>query len=801
MKKSFIFKKIITSFLILTTFFVSSFSMYPETANAQLVQGQGNASGGFNVQGIGGVIANCGVKFFVQRKAAKLAIKGTAKLEEIAENAIGNASSTVIGVDITNPQVGSFVPTRDVDLPTVVKAENAAINAELEQQSFVKECLNLIARYIVLKIMDKITMMTVEWINSGFDGNPFYPEDRENFFEQLAKDEVTSFTAWFSANPTDYPFGKIISETILLSVQNTLQNNLRFSLNQVLQHQNQYANYESFQAQFSVGGWAGYSAFAEPQNNIFGNYMMANNHLARRTAGTNITLAANFQRQLAESGGLLNQQICRMTNTGNPADEYLGKLHRLHLGGYTEIPVNGNITDIMDLLPQSVQDELNTGLNSPEAQRLYYNDLVKRSHCKSWQTVTPGRFIAEKTSHVINGPFRRLELVDELNENLGLIFDAFAAQLFEQGLRKFQNSTGQYSSDPNSPNYNSVWAQSNDPNFGATSSQPTLAQAVAGDGVNPGLIQLQQEYLFLAEDNMEKISDIIRDIRALDYCVPGPNPTWYSTSYQNLLAFLPSIQEPFSGNSADDQQYYRNKIFELTGINIQPTPLVGNANQFNQFMVFVLNKYSDAIGERYSLNNTPPPTMRPTAANLYNQISSYQNSLDIYQNQINSLTAIMPQLMDIQSQLAALPAATQNDPNSAEMQVLSSLFSQVVSQGGMVNQSQYSQAQTDGLGYIAQLTYINGLINSCIAETTASSYDSGARERVFYPSQSILGNTAIMQNLPSLLSTTGDYFINGYQFGSGAGPQNINISTFGTGITVQSSSPASTFADFLQTVF
>lgn len=201
----------------------------------------------------------------------------------------------------------------------------------------------------------------------------------------------------------------------------------------------------------------------------------------------------------------------------------------------------------------------------------------------------------------------------------------------------------------------------------------------------------------------------------------------------------------------------------------------------------------------YSLNNTPPPSMRPTAANLYNQISTYQTSLENYQNQINALAAIMPQLSDIQTQLLSLPSAVQNDPNSPEMQAISSLFSQVASQGGMINQSQYTQAQTDGLSYNAQTTYINGQINSCIAETSAVGY-AGEIERITYPFQtSILENQLIIQNIANL-APNAPHFIEGYEFGSGLGPQTIDISTFGGGIQVQDS-PASAFADFLQTIF
>jgi hypothetical protein len=795
MKVGRVFKKIISSILLVSVFTVSNFSLFSPKAEAQVFGGAGgSASGGVNVQGIGAVALGCGTSFFIQRKATKRANQLSNMAEGEVIGAVGSAAQAITGVDVTSGSATPKVPVVDEKVPKSIQKEVGKVDTETTLQSFKEECLDLIARYIVLKIIDKITLMTVEWINSGFEGNPFYPENRENFFESIAKDEVTSFTGWFSLNPEDYPFGKIISETILLTVQNRLQDNLRFSLNQVLQHNNQYANYETFNARFSVGGWAGYTAFAQPNNNIFGNYLMAQNHLARRTAGTNITIAKNFQQELAEAGGLLNQRICRVSETGE--NDYIDKGDERHMGDYNLMPPNGLVSDIFDMLPPAVQAEF-SGVTDPAAQRELYNYFVQRSKCARWETVTPGRFIAEQTTQALGSPLRNLELADELNENLGLIFDALAAQLFEQGLRAFQNTGGNYSSNPNDPNYNAIWAQSSNPDFGANSNQPTVGQVIQGTtpgsgsgsgGLDIDLLSLQQNYILEANEAVQSLSTLIRDVRALDYCVPGPNPRWYEIGSLNMQNIISSTISP-NGDGA----YYSQSVQDLTGISV-PESAVPNFGQFNSFMNFVLNKYRDEVFANYSPLQ-PPPGVRPIATSLFSQIDSYQTQLEVLQSRINNLIPIIPQVQSITAQYNALTPAQQADPNSPQMQTITSLLNQISSQGSLVSSTQLQEVASSNLNYQSQIFAVNSNITSCVTETTGSAYQA-LEERAGYPFQSVFENPLV--NQPALSPNVTRYLSN---INFGDSNNEINLSGFNNlNLSIPTVS-TETFSNLLQTVY
>jgi hypothetical protein len=751
------FKKIITLLIIVLI-------AYPNVTKAQFLNGGMGASaqGGFNLQGIAGVVASC----------ANIA------------GAISNAASSLFdSVVVSN--VSNAVPVTD-----------SVVRSETKQQNFKERCLDALARYAVLKVIDKITLMTVEWINSGFEGNPFYPENRANFFEEIARDEVLTFTSWFSANPQDYPFGQAVAETILLSVQNRFQDNLRFSLNQVLQHSNQYANYDSFTAQFSIGGWAGYTAMMEPSNNIFGNYLMANNYLARQTRGTTINIAENFRQELSEGLGVINQRKCARTAMSDSyyssGDEYIDETNDLHLGGYPLIPAGGTMTGSIYLsLPPVVQDYLDNQ-NGTDAQAAEYNALVRRSTCVSWRTVTPGRFIAEQTTQALGSPLRNLELGDELNENLGLIFDALLNQLVQQGLNAFYNSSG-YSSNPTDPNYNAIWAQNNNQDFGNQSQQPTVNEAINGNGSNNlGLIDIQQQYLLQATETVETLNTLIRDIRVLDYCIPGPNPRWYENANINMQNTLAGVA-PQSGGSA--WIYYTNIVNGFTGVNLFSNGSNGGVNshpQFLNFMTYLLDSYRNAMYLRYSLN-LPPPSVRPAAAGLYNQIPTYQSTISALENNISSLISAIPQLQYIQSQINALTPAEQANQNNPTVQSMTSLLAQLSSQGVLVTQSQLENIVESQLGYESLSAASNDYINQCIAEVTSPTY-AGGNERVAYPFSSITTHPLFSQ-----IPQPTNVFLGGETFGDSAGE--IDLSGY---LDLQLEVPSVSveqFANFLEALY
>ena len=114
----------------------------------------------------------------------------------------------------------------------------------------------------------------------------------------------------------------------------------------------------------------------------------------------------------------------------------------------------------------------------------------------------------------------------------------------------------------------------------------------------------------------------------------------------------------------------------------------------------------------------------------------------------------------------------QQNPNSPEMQTITSLLTQISSQGALVSQEQLNQINA-GIGtYGSQISAINQYISQCISEVSGSAYQ-GLEERVQYPFISVFENPLI--NQPALAPNVNRYLSN---INFGDSDSEINLSGF-----------------------
>lgn len=545
------------------------------TVYAQGIGGGFGASGqaGFNISGIGAVGLSCltggNLSGFVQdifsggsdvassfgsEEAQGLSESvtesggGFAELNsqlagtEGATSTISDAAQSVTPVMVFDTAANSKLSATKSNT-SKIKQEEKAVNKK-------ETCWDKIARYAALEVMDRLTFSMLKWINSGFEGKPFFVDDPKAFAFDYVKDVIFDFEALFTGNFDLYPFGEQIFKSVIISIQNTFQQNMINSLNAVLAH----GTREEFTYDFSVGGWAGYTAFFEPNNNIFGSYIESSNFLGRKLNGVYDSDFINIQRELDRGLGFLSQKKCLATESGFP---YIPKNSIEHIStpltqitSVDQIPDNvltymldnqqGDEEENYDTDGDGEYDSYGMDLSGDDALLIATaEDFRADSNCIQWQTITPGNTIAQQTTKVLNISLDQLQLTDELNENLGLIMDALLNQLVQKGLGSFYTPGGNY----NQAN-NVAWAQVNGLEPGQFQDQNSVPQIIngfigggtAGDFV--GMIPLQEEYLEKSEQLMNLLIQKRQRIRDLDYCVPGPNPVWQGGTALGMYQFI-----------------------------------------------------------------------------------------------------------------------------------------------------------------------------------------------------------------------------------------------------------------------
>jgi len=152
-----------------------------------------------------------------------------------------------------------------------------AITAAENTRKTIIDVANKVAVQLANIAVQKVVSSTIEWANSGFDGNPAYITDPKQYFTDIA----------------DGVAGEYIQGTDLGFLCSPFQANIRLSLAQQYYKPRQFqctltgitGNIEDFYTDFSSGGWdSWFSMTQNPTNNPYGAYIEAKIELDSRLA-------------------------------------------------------------------------------------------------------------------------------------------------------------------------------------------------------------------------------------------------------------------------------------------------------------------------------------------------------------------------------------------------------------------------------------------------------------------------------------------------------------------------------------
>jgi hypothetical protein len=169
-----------------------------------------------------------------------------------------------------------------------------------------------LAWYAAKIVVQKLTAQTVNWINSGFKGNPAYVTNPGQFFLGVA-DQTASAYLSDKSNAINALCSPFRAQVRLALVKNYLSSNQNYSctLGTLLN------NYNSFTRDFSQGGWDSWFTMTQTnQNNPYGSYVDTKNQLALEIG----TQQNKYQQQLNWGQGFLSFETCRSGTTYTKED-------------------------------------------------------------------------------------------------------------------------------------------------------------------------------------------------------------------------------------------------------------------------------------------------------------------------------------------------------------------------------------------------------------------------------------------------------------------------------------------------
>ncbi|MFA6000047.1 MAG: hypothetical protein WC783_03675 [Candidatus Paceibacterota bacterium] len=409
-----------------------------------------------------------------------------------------------------------------------IKKDAAVTKAKVEELNANDTCYKSIGRLAIKMLLQKITISTVNWINSGFDGKPSFIQDSGKFFNDIAKNEILQFGLEIN-NPELFPFGKEWLRNQAVAFNNKFTDNARYSLDEMIRKSTPQYTAQGFYTDFSQGGWDAWTAMTYPGNNPLGFQLMADNEIQKRLDGTNQSVAKNTRDALQAASGFLGDLRC--------------------------VDASGKSTNIKS---QHKDDALAAGKPDP---------------CigvGTWQYVTPGKLIAEAATSTIKYPENNLLKAEDLNDAISAVMDAllsrFTTDWMEKGYANLgtDGSDGSFVYNPESERTDyssqtekdftpgqltSSWLQSN-PDFNIRTDltqalideQRTYADKLALQNKELNSTTDGEDYRMDTNTNTSNAYGLIPAIGQLDYCIPGPHPGFEDDSRNTLDAVTGAIR-------------------------------------------------------------------------------------------------------------------------------------------------------------------------------------------------------------------------------------------------------------------
>jgi hypothetical protein len=371
------------------------------------------------------------------------------------------------------------------------------------------ECLNGVAYAVAKNLLKQVSNKTLNWVNRGLGGNPLYVQDVESNLRTIRNEKLQGYLNTVqTSNPV---FGNAIRSAITQQVTGISDG----YLNKVMDTP-EAREYDAFQQDFTRGGWG---ALLNMNNNPIGALFQSADTISKE-----IDTAQEIRKdEIQRNDGFLDMKVC--VQYESPVGSILTNV------------VNGGIAGVQETTSGST-------LKTTAKQK-----------CLKYKTVTPGSVISSQVQNVLGSPTRQLEMADSINEVLGSFFDQMINGLFQKGLASLQG--GGNTSGVGSSGYGSnVVLGTNGLPIGTTGGTNAFGYTSTGSGVDVeefdisrpqqlrAITQAQYGFLNRAKDSQIALQTIVPVLGALDYCIPGPNPTWREGINENLQSFLGSFVTP-----------------------------------------------------------------------------------------------------------------------------------------------------------------------------------------------------------------------------------------------------------------
>jgi hypothetical protein len=491
-------------------------------------------------------------------------------------------------------------------------------------------CLDGIAYVLSQQVLQQITNRTLHWVNTGFGGNPLYIKNIDSYLHSIRDQKLGGF---LNSVPGDNPiFGNALRSVVTQQVTGLSDGLLNKTLNTP-----QAKEYNSFMGDFTSGGW---NSFLNPANNPIGAFFDSVDKVDKDIN----TAQQNTKDELARNNGFLDMKTCAQ-----------------------EAPKT-----------TSSEEAIRLGLSQPVT-------------CLRYETVTPGSIVGQQVAYTTNSPIRQAELATHFNEAVGAFFDSLLNQLFSRGLSGIKGQAGKndIGLSTGGDGTNIVTGLNGQILAGVNDNVSDINNIAASgstiDISRPQLIRdvlkKQYDYLNRTKDSRMVVDRLLPELGQLDYCLPGPNPTWKDGLENNFSGFLkivfPIKMIAFEGISYKDNADTLLFTDKITGNTVRAFPVgvdehmplyikLDTSPGFN-VSKFLLDSYNGLVADfsaKFS-RQAIGDAFASTKANTLDQDYARGAAIDIY-DEVSNLPTVASNIVDADTSYDAKIQTTEQDIRDLE---------------------------------------------------------------------------------------------------------------------------------------
>ena len=396
-------------------------------------------------------------------KKAKAQVATAQVSNTSALSVLNAAKNTVTSLETTSSAI-SDVTIAGVATQTLPLT---GISTGIDIKEFALSVLQQALIVIGHQMLNQITQSTVNWINSGFHGEPLFVQNPESFFGNIEQSAIKNVVNQVGYDPLQ-PFGKQFALNLINQYKASSAKDTQYTLSQVTTNSTTLNNY---QTNFFSGGWNAFLVNTQyPQNNYLGYNMKMSNIVYGQTTTANTgnpvqNLAQKAQTLLSQGKGFLSPTMCP-TNAGIPnaaaynasmTNEFNTPVFTPNYSALPDIPdciPDTNIAAAMDANPSGAgtstiassgcinQSEIDKALISYNTdynqQQTNFNNTTACVDPKTGKSAlvatTPGAVVASQITNALNIRTGSTELDSAIGNSISVILNSLMNHFLQEGL-------------------------------------------------------------------------------------------------------------------------------------------------------------------------------------------------------------------------------------------------------------------------------------------------------------------------------------------------------------------------------